>query len=137
MRALAIGLLVLLLPLIAARAENPVATADSATFKRALKLMPKYLWGKRPKSSAKAKAQWAEKGYDDLRLSKKQFQKIAAVLANGSPYTTEKRRGKTLEVPTGVGDETVYVRTIITTKYKPQSDRFRLCLRDLDLRGGR
>jgi len=119
MRALVIGLLVLLLPLIAARAENPAATADSATFKRALKLLPKYLWEKRPKAGAKARAEWAKKGYDDLRLDRKQFRKIAAVLANGSPYTTEKRRGKTLQVATGVGDETVYVRTIITTKYKP------------------
>ena len=119
MRVLASGLLVLLLPATAARADGPAATTDSRTFLRAAKLLPKYLWETRPKRSAKAKAAWAKNGYDDLRLDKKQFRKIAAVLANGSPYTTEKRRGKTLQVPTGVGDETVLVHAIITTKYKP------------------
>ncbi|MHC4579184.1 MAG: hypothetical protein ACYTED_17460 [Planctomycetota bacterium] len=112
--------LVLVLLLATARAEEYRAV-DARTWKRIKKVLPGYLWETRPKRRLRDAKTWADHRYDKVKLTKKQFTELAEILRNGSPFTTQKRRSRTLEIK--AGEETIPVRVVITTKYKPGCGR--------------
>ncbi len=67
---------------------------------------------------------WKRDGYDSLRLTKSQFADLGRILRDGSPFTTEKGRARTIRVPTGAKDadgkdETLPVRVVVTPGYDP------------------
>jgi len=88
-------------------AAEPVGAKEWKRIRRAL---PKHLWSK----GAKWNREW-----DDATLTKRQFAELARILRAGSPYTTEKKRERTFDVPTGQGDATLPVLVRVPTKYKP------------------
>jgi len=94
---------------------------DKKAFGKLRKALPKYLW--QPKRRAKIEKLWAERRYDEAVLTKDQFAAVAKILRAGSPYTTQKKRSLTLDVPTGTEGETMPVKVAVTTKYKPGCGR--------------
>ncbi|MHC4958564.1 MAG: hypothetical protein ACYTGN_09315, partial [Planctomycetota bacterium] len=110
-------LAVLLLALAAPLFAQGTRAVDKKEWKRLRKALPRYLWS--PRKRGKIEADWRERKYDAVRLDKKQFAQLGAILRNGSPYTTTKKKSVTIEVATGTGDEKMPVRVVVTSKYKP------------------
>jgi len=106
-------LLLLAAPLLA----QETRAVDRKEWKRIRKAIPKYLWS--PRKRDKIEAEWKSRGYDAVRLSRKQYAELARILRDGSPYTKEKKKSLTIEVPTGRADEKMPVRIVVTSKYKP------------------
>jgi hypothetical protein len=90
---------------------------DTAQWKQIRKALPKYLWLADPAKRRKSKvdATWRERDFGRVRLDRRQFAELGALLRAGSPYTTQKSRSTVLDVRTGAEtpdgeDETMPVR---------------------------
>lgn len=104
----------------------PLRDADAKTWGRAKKLLPIYLWAKGPgiRDVTRVDEVWRKEGHDALRLTKAQWRDLGSILRDGSPFTTEKSRGRTIRVATGEKgpdgtDETLPVRVSVTGEYEP------------------
>ena len=131
-------LLCVLTPGPAIRAEeDPAPTAPRAaekirasTWKKIKKALPHVLWeqpGNR-RARERARKEWEAQAYGASRLSREQFEELAHILRAGNPFTTEKKRSLTLDIPTGSkrpdgGDEVMPVRVAVSSKYKPGCGR--------------
>jgi predicted esterase len=130
---IALAATALLLSVSALKAQEPSASCrpvDSREWKRLKKLLPRYLWLQDPARRRKSKidTKWKDAGYDCVRLDRKQFSELAELLRDGSPYTEEKRKSATLQIPTretltDAKEEKMPVRIAVTSKYKPGCGR--------------
>jgi len=113
-----------------AEARPAAQSVDRRAWKKLLKAVPHVLWKQPGKKRTRAKRlrTWEEAGSGAVALSAEQFAELAAVLRAGNPFTTEKKRAHTLDVPTGEtlpagGPETMPVRVAVSSKYKPGCGR--------------
>ena len=113
-----------------ASAPTSAKPLDAGAWKRARRILPAYLWQKDEKARRRAKVDrvWTDLGLDDATLTRKQMDDLGRILRAGSPFTTEKKRSRTLRVATGKAlaggkKERMPVRVEITTKYKPGCGR--------------
>jgi len=109
---------------------TPRRPATAAEWKRVKKLLPKHLWLNDTKKRKKAKvdARWTALNGGRWTLTRSQYETLGTILRAGSPYTSEKKRALTIDVPTGSesddgAPEVLPVRVAITTKYKPECGR--------------
>jgi pimeloyl-ACP methyl ester carboxylesterase len=128
----AVLLLLLLFPFLSAQAQGrgqgiseyrAVKAAEWARIKRAI---PVYLWLQNRTARKKSRVDrlWDRKNYGKVLLNTRQFKELAEILRSGSPYTTEKNKNPTLEIPTGkkvAGGraEKMPVPTLVTSQYRP------------------
>ncbi len=137
LRGLSQLLVLALLPVLAVAAsfalaedEPPPRTLDAAEWKALVKVLPQQLWLTEPgpRRRLRVDARWEALGSGRVVLTKKQAARVGEILRNGSPFTTQKRRDVLIDVPTGAFDddgneETMPVRIVVTTKYKPGCGR--------------
>lgn len=109
---------------------SALQSVDRATWKRIKKALPRVMWEQPGKKRKRARAvkTWAEQDYNASKLTRPQFGQLGALLRAGNPYTVEKKRSLTLEVPTGSEKpdgtmEVMPVRVVVPTKYKPGCGR--------------
>ncbi|MHC5036173.1 MAG: hypothetical protein ACYTHM_02565 [Planctomycetota bacterium] len=94
------------------------------------KILPYYLWLADPAARKRSKvdASWKKQKYGKVKLSRKQFAELSGILREGSPFTTEKARQKTLELPTGKRlkngrAELMPVTVLAPSAYRPGSGK--------------
>jgi predicted esterase len=127
---LAAAAVLLFVPPLRAQEEESYRLVERREWKRIKKALPKYLWLEDPARRRKSKvdAIWKERDYAHVKLDGKQFTELAEILRAGSPYSTEKKRSGTIEIPTGETlesgkPEKMPVRYVVSSKYKPGCGR--------------